>query len=339
MNMEELREVALAYYDNCTPELRGKTWEFFQSMDTNDDGRISRGEFNEFLRQTGYNSIITDPELFEKLDRNGDRGLDFEEALTFYYIIKTGYNWCRGRGCNMYLSGLYFSCIQCFEAANSSTFDLCSACHGSRNFTHHHPLFLQNHILLYYKRGPESNLAVEGLYGAAIASYNASQELQSSARSFIQSMAIHGAGQSSFNRFLNQKGYNWFITDSHLFQKLDCNRDGWLDFWEMLTFYYIIRTRYFQCRECSKYLSGLYFTCVDCFEGGAQSAHYNRYRHHHHHYDLGTYNLCVACYRSRNFVDHHPHHTYFLDNHILLQSKKGPPPYAYAAPQLVRYTL
>lgn len=160
--MEEIREVALAYYANCTPELRGKTWEFFQSMDTNGDHRISPREFNEFLRQTGYNTIITDPEFFAKLDRNGDRGLDFEEVLTFYYIIKTGYIWCRC--CNMYLSGHYFTCFDCFEGFNHSTFDLCDACHGSQRFTHHHTHFLENHVLLYYKRGPDTNMVIKLLH-------------------------------------------------------------------------------------------------------------------------------------------------------------------------------
>ncbi|PRQ36817.1 putative EF-hand domain pair protein [Rosa chinensis] len=333
--MEEIREVALAYYDNCTPELRGKTWEFFQSMDTNGDHRISAREFNEFLRQTGYNTIITDPELFARLDRNGDSGLDFDEVLTFYYIIKTEYVRCRG--CNKYLSGLYFTCFECFEAANPSTFDLCDACHRSSNFTHHHSdhtLFLENHILLYYKRGPDDSMAMEYLYAQALEYYDkATPELKRSVMSFFQSMVTHGANQVSlsvFNDFLKQNYYDWIFNDPLLFQKLDRNRDGGLDFWELLTFYYIIHTRYFNCRECQVYLGGLYFTCVACFEGGA---HYRR----HHHSDLGTYNLCAACYRSRNFVSQHPHHTFFLDNHILLRSKRGLPP--YATPSLVNYTV
>ncbi|KAL6191948.1 hypothetical protein ACLB2K_038337 [Fragaria x ananassa] len=247
--MEEIREVALAYYANCTPELRGKTWEFFQSMDTSGDHRISPREFNEFLQQTGYNTIITDPEFFAKLDRNGDRGLDFEEAM----------------------GNLYREAIACY--------------------------------------------------------YNpSSQEFRSLAVSFFHSLATqtHGANyqisSTVFNNFLEEGRYKLIINDPYLFQKLDRNGDGSLDFWETLTFYHIISTRYFHCRSCKVYLSGLYFTCVVCFEA---SGAYNR---HHHHYDPGTYDLCAACYRSRNY--HHPDHTYFLDNHILLRSKRGHTPYA-----------
>lgn len=156
VHMEELREVALAYYDNCNPELQGRAWEFFQSMDTNGDRRICLREFKEFLHQSGYNRIITDPDFFAKLDRNGDRGLDFQEVLTFYYIIKTGYIFCRG--CGIYLSGFYFTCFECFQGADPFTFDLCHACHRSQKSTHHHTLFLENHILLHYKRGPDNNM-------------------------------------------------------------------------------------------------------------------------------------------------------------------------------------
>ncbi|KAK9931284.1 hypothetical protein M0R45_018564 [Rubus argutus] len=226
--MEELREVALAYYDNCNPGLRGRAWEFFRSMDADGDQRISQREFKEFLRQSGYDTIITDPDFFAKLDRNGDRG-----------------PWAG------------------------------------------------------FPR-----------------------------KSFFQSLATNGAHQISylvFNEFLQQRGYNWIINDPKLFEKLDRNCDGSLDFWELLTFYYIISTRYFHCRQCSGYLGGLYFTCFACFEEGA---------HHSHYYDPGTYNLCCACYRNKNFSHHH---SYFLDNHILLRSKRGHPP--YAAPHLVKYIV
>ncbi|KAK9931287.1 hypothetical protein M0R45_018567 [Rubus argutus] len=323
--MEELRQVALAYYDNCNPDLRGRAWEFFQSMDADGDQRISQREFKEFLRQSGYDTIITDPDFFAKLDRNGDRGLDFQEVLTFYYIIKTGYIFCRG--CGIYLSGFYFTCFECFRGSHPFTFDLCHDCHRSPRFTHHHPLFLDNRILLYYKRGPDNNMAMGDLYEAAIAYYNnpATPEVRSCAVSFFRSLATNGACQISyvvFNEFLQQTGYNWIINDPKLFEKLDRNCDGSLDFWELLTFYYIINTRYFHCRQCRGYLSGLYFTCVDCFEEGA---------HHSHRYDPGTYNLCLACYRYRVFSHHHSN---FLDNHILLRSKRYHP---HAAPHLNKW--
>lgn len=155
--MEELRAAALAYYSHGTQQTKDLAWSFFQSMDTNHDGRISCSEFNDFLQQSGYNWIIKDPNFFSKLDQNRNGSLDFEEVLTFLYIIKTRYIWCKG--CNVYLCGLYFTCVSCFDgaAADRSTYDLCAACYGNRNFLHqyyypHHTYFLDNHVLLRSKR-------------------------------------------------------------------------------------------------------------------------------------------------------------------------------------------
>ncbi|KAK9906025.1 hypothetical protein M0R45_000104 [Rubus argutus] len=62
--MEELREVALAYYDNCNPSLRGRAWEFFRSMDADGDQRISQREFKEFLRRAATTrSLLTQTSL------------------------------------------------------------------------------------------------------------------------------------------------------------------------------------------------------------------------------------------------------------------------------------
>ncbi|KAL6194681.1 hypothetical protein ACLB2K_035759 [Fragaria x ananassa] len=170
MAMEELHAAALAYYDNGTQQLRDLAGSFFRSMDTNDDGKISCSEFNEFLQQSGYNWIINDPNFFKRLDRNGDGGLDFGEVLTFYYIIKTRYIRCQGYHCGVHLCGLYFTCVACFDGAHEhrSTFDLCATCYRNRNYYHHqhHTYFLDNHVLLRSKRGlspyaqPDLNMAI-----------------------------------------------------------------------------------------------------------------------------------------------------------------------------------
>ncbi|CAB4261886.1 unnamed protein product [Prunus armeniaca] len=112
MEMEELHAAALDYYSNGSPELQRLAWSFFQSMDTNNDGRISSSEFYEFLQQSGYSWIINDPSFFTKLDRNRDRA-DHHQG----------------------------------------TYDLCAACYRIRNFYHYHTYFLDNHVLLRSKRG------------------------------------------------------------------------------------------------------------------------------------------------------------------------------------------
>ncbi|KAL6185202.1 hypothetical protein ACLB2K_041336 [Fragaria x ananassa] len=109
-------------------------------MDTNGDKRISYSESSDFLEQTGHKWILDNPNFFKKLDRNRDGGLDFEEVLTFYYIIKTSCVMCRG--CSVYLCGLYFTCVACFDGADHKTYDLCAVCYRNWNFNHHHSYFL-----------------------------------------------------------------------------------------------------------------------------------------------------------------------------------------------------
>lgn len=158
---------------------------------------------------------------------------------------------------------------------------------------------------------------MEELHAAAYAYYrHGPQDLRHSAWSFFQSMDTNKDNQiswSEFYEFLQQSGYNWIVNDRSFFEKLDHNRDGHLNFPEVLTFYYIIKTRNILCRRCSAHLWGLYFTCVACFDDVGLGHH------------QGTYDLCATCYRN-NCFDHH--HTYFLDNHVLLRSKRGLPPRA-----------
>ncbi|VVA27016.1 PREDICTED: Calcium-binding EF-hand [Prunus dulcis] len=145
---------------------------------------------------------------------------------------------------------------------------------------------------------------MEELHQAALAYYNnGSQNLQLLAANFFRSMDGNGDGRvskSEFITFLQQNGYGWI--NPSFFNNLDRNHDGGLDFEEVLTFYYIIKTRNLWCDGCGVCLKGLYFTCVECFDRAAN-----------------TYDLCSRCYSSRRFRHNH---TCFLDNHMLLRSKR-----------------
>ncbi|KAH7521981.1 hypothetical protein FEM48_Zijuj07G0089500 [Ziziphus jujuba var. spinosa] len=97
---------------NSSSSLRQLIWDFFQSMDTNHDGRVSFLEFTQFLQQNGYNRV--NPNIINNLDTDGDRCLDFYEVLTFYYIVKTRSVWCDS--CRANLHSLYFTCVECFDS-------------------------------------------------------------------------------------------------------------------------------------------------------------------------------------------------------------------------------
>ncbi|GMN53305.1 hypothetical protein TIFTF001_022456 [Ficus carica] len=146
---------------------------------------------------------------------------------------------------------------------------------------------------------------MEELRLAAMAYYrNSSREFQDLAANFFKAMDTNGDGRVSFDEFtsfLRQHGYNWVKTD--MFSQLDANNDGSLDFWEVMTFYYIIKTRAVWCDGCRMQLHGLHFICVACFDGGHNS-----------------YDLCARCYGGRNFSHHH---NLFLDSYVLLRSKRG----------------
>ncbi|EYU32602.1 hypothetical protein MIMGU_mgv1a022976mg, partial [Erythranthe guttata] len=65
--------------------------------------------------------------------------------------------------------------------------------------------------------------------------------------------------------------------------ELDSNGNGSLDFWEVLTLYYIVKSGR---PLCGILVTGTFFSCVECFDS-----------------PTGAYSLCIYCYRS-NKSDH-----------------------------------
>ncbi|GMY26939.1 hypothetical protein FCV25MIE_22181 [Fagus crenata] len=152
---------------------------------------------------------------------------------------------------------------------------------------------------------------MDELHKAAIAYYNNidDRDLREKVWNFFLSMDRDGNGRVSYHElieFFSQFGSNW--VDYNFFNCLDRNQDGSLDFWEVLTLYYIMKTRGVWCNCCGSCLMGLYFTCVACFDSASN-----------------TYDLCIDCYSNRRYRHHH-HHISFLDNYVLLRSKRGLPP-------------
>lgn len=146
--MEEIREAALAYYDNGSEELKQLARDFFHCLDEDRDGTVDLREFINIFGE-GSNRLMNSRNFFQALDHDGNGYLDFFEVLSLYYIFKSGRTVCDG--CRSFLKGLFFTCLDCHESSDI-TFDLCSACYRSKKFNHQHATFLDNYALLTYKR-------------------------------------------------------------------------------------------------------------------------------------------------------------------------------------------
>ncbi|XP_012843114.1 PREDICTED: uncharacterized protein LOC105963266 [Erythranthe guttata] len=129
--MNEIREVAEAYYARATVDEKNSALDFFRSLDDNNDGTISHAEFRKLVDP----SLSTD-KLFKELDKNNDGTLDFNEVLALYYIQKCGARLCDV--CRDILLTSYFSCLLC-EKHLPYSFDLCCGCYGGGAFEHRHP--------------------------------------------------------------------------------------------------------------------------------------------------------------------------------------------------------
>uniref|UniRef100_A0A7N0V6T6 EF-hand domain-containing protein n=1 Tax=Kalanchoe fedtschenkoi TaxID=63787 RepID=A0A7N0V6T6_KALFE len=150
--MEEMRKVARAYYNNGSDEVQLRTHGFFESMDTDKDGKIQFHEFLELLYREGYIHRDMNHDLFSDLDVDRNGVLDFNEFLTLFYVIKTKNGFCRQ--CRRCLKGLYFTYITCFDSPTAGTFDLCSDCYSVWKWTgcHPHINFADNALLLRARR-------------------------------------------------------------------------------------------------------------------------------------------------------------------------------------------
>ncbi|KAL5542434.1 hypothetical protein UlMin_010144 [Ulmus minor] len=149
--MEEIREIALAYYANLQEEEKELARSVFKSVDFNDDGRLTIDEFARLFRDSGENDkllqILTGRSFFKEFDKNEDGFLNFKEFIVFYYLITTRrIKFCCGHECEAFLKGIFFACPFCFNT--SDCFVVCLACYRNNNYYHEHPILLDNYALL-----------------------------------------------------------------------------------------------------------------------------------------------------------------------------------------------
>ncbi|XWS53794.1 hypothetical protein CRYUN_Cryun10bG0030900 [Craigia yunnanensis] len=151
--MDEIRDTAKAYYRN-SPKLQSDARACFKSWDKNGDEKIDLQEFYDKLNQQGIKGLANQS-FFKELDKNGNGTLDFDEFLTLYYIIESGrFEFCEG--CEVFLKGVYFTCVQCYNDSTTDTFDLCRSCYENEKFQHHaNATFVDNYMLLRSKKSQQ----------------------------------------------------------------------------------------------------------------------------------------------------------------------------------------
>ncbi|XP_047955135.1 uncharacterized protein LOC125201188 isoform X1 [Salvia hispanica] len=105
---------------------------------------------------------------------------------------------------------------------------------------------------------------------------------------------------------MTEVGFSYKKTPT-LFDELDVDSDGTLDFFEVLTLLYIIKSGRPQCDCCEKIIPGVFFSCTECFKNPKSS-----------------FDLCKDCFMKGSCDHKHGGRAQFLDSHTLLQAMRYP---------------
>ncbi|EYU32599.1 hypothetical protein ABFS82_14G029800 [Erythranthe guttata] len=154
--MERLRAIADAHYRASPPAAKALAYEFFKTLDSDGDGRVSINEFLSLMKEQGH-VRLANPYFFRELDSNGNGSLDFWEVLTLYYIVKSGRPVCEC--CGILVTGTFFSCVECFDSP-AGAYSLCILCYRSNKSDHNHggrQQFLDAFTLLETKKRFSAN--------------------------------------------------------------------------------------------------------------------------------------------------------------------------------------
>ncbi|KAD5508770.1 hypothetical protein R6Q59_030615 [Mikania micrantha] len=147
---------------------------------------------------------------------------------------------------------------------------------------------------------------MEELRRIAMASYHASSsQLQKLGHDFFDSMDHDGnrkIDQREFLEFMREAGHNK-MSNMYFFNQLDINKDGHLDFTEVMMVYYIIQSGRPFCDCCNRFVTSTYLTCVTCLEDPNACPYY----------------LCLDCYAHPRFDHLHDRTSQFVDNYSLLE--------------------
>ncbi|KAI8010037.1 hypothetical protein LOK49_LG06G02580 [Camellia lanceoleosa] len=148
-----------------------------------------------------------------------------------------------------------------------------------------------------------------------------SENLKQLLRDFFNSMDEDHDQKVSLSEFLNNMKEGGLVKAENppeMFKLLDVNRDGSLDFKEVVALYYVIKSGRPFCRGCGKFIPGMFFSCLICFDN-----------------EDDKFCVCPKCFTNENKSYNHKHMPdHFLDNFTLLEAKrkmaidtrKPPPP-------------
>lgn len=151
---------------------------------------------------------------------------------------------------------------------------------------------------------------MEELRQTAFAYYkDAPEQIRRWVDEFFLEMDHDGDDRVSLHEFLTYMEMHedcMHLSNPRFFDELKKEGSEELDFLDVVTLFYIVYSGKPFCNgDCKKFVKGVYFTCVKCFDHASDAAN--------------TFNVCTACYVDGKYVHGHKK---FLDNFLLLQTKR-----------------
>ncbi|CAL5395163.1 unnamed protein product [Camellia sinensis] len=136
-----------------------------------------------------------------------------------------------------------------------------------------------------------------------------SENIKQLLRDFFNSMDEDHNEKVSLSEFLNNMKEGGLVKAENppeMFKLLDVNRDGSLDFKEVVALYYVIKSGRPFCGGCGKFIPGMFFSCLICFDN-----------------EDDKFCVCPKCFTNENKSYNHKHMPdHFLDNFALLEAKR-----------------
>ncbi|KAG8369773.1 hypothetical protein BUALT_Bualt14G0048500 [Buddleja alternifolia] len=154
---------------------------------------------------------------------------------------------------------------------------------------------------------------MDRLRAIADASYKAAPPgVKTLAHNFFKALDTDQDGRVSLPEyllFMTQQGYTRF-NNPRFFHDLDRDGNGSLDFQDVLTLHYIVKSGRPLCDCCGVLIPGTFFSCVECFDSPTTTR------------TMGPYSVCIFCLRSNKSDHNHGGHQQFLDTYTLLETKR-----------------